>query len=176
MTRPCASVYAGSPNNGPELTAAVLREWCRQRSTGTAYIEPGSPWQNAYVESFNSRLRDELLNVEVFTCLDEARVLAADWREDYNANHPHSALGMMSPARFAASWQRIGKHERPNQPRALTRGGPMNGVRSGPPGHFAAARRGRHRICLHGKPRLPVPGGRLLAQRSRHFFQWTRRN
>jgi putative transposase len=90
-------------DNGPELTAAVLREWCRQRSTGTAYIEPGSPWQNPFVESFNSRLRDELLNTEVFTCLEEARVLAADWREDYNANHPHSALGMMSPERFAAS-------------------------------------------------------------------------
>jgi putative transposase len=90
-------------DNGPELTAAVLREWCRLGKTDTAYIEPGSPWQNPYVESFNARMRDELLNVEVFTCLEEARVLAADWREDYNANHPHSALGMMSPERFAAS-------------------------------------------------------------------------
>lgn len=90
-------------DNGPELTAAVLREWCRRGSTGTAYIEPGSPWQNPYVESFNARLRDELLNVEVFTCLEEAKVLAADWRSDYNANHPHSALGMLSPERFAAS-------------------------------------------------------------------------
>lgn len=90
-------------DNGPELTAAVLREWCRHGSTGTAYIEPGSPWQNPYVESFNARLRDELLNTEVFTCLEEAQVLAADWRADYNANHPHSALGMMSPERFAAS-------------------------------------------------------------------------
>ena len=90
-------------DNGPELTAAVLREWCRLGSTDTAYIEPGSPWQNPYVESFNSRLRDELLNVEVFTSLIEAQVLAADWRDDYNANHPHSALGMMSPQRFAAS-------------------------------------------------------------------------
>jgi putative transposase len=95
-------------DNGPELTAWALREWCRLGSTGTAYIEPGSPWQNPYVESFNARQRDELLNVEVFTCLEEAQVLAADWRTDYNANHPHSALGMMSPDRFAASWQRIG--------------------------------------------------------------------
>jgi transposase InsO family protein len=55
------------------------------------------------VESFNARMRDELLNVEVFTCLEEARVLAADWRADYNTEHPHSALGMMSPERFAAS-------------------------------------------------------------------------
>lgn len=90
-------------DNGPEWTAAVLREWCRLGGTATAYIEPGSPWQNAYVESFNSRLRDELLNVEVFTSLAEAKVLAEDWRQDYNANHPHSALGMMAPERFAAS-------------------------------------------------------------------------
>ena len=107
------AVERGAPanlraDNGPELTAAVLREWCRDGATDTAYIEPGSPWQNPYVESFNARLRDELLNVEVFTCLEEALVLAGDWRENYNANHPHSALGMMSPARFAASWQRIG--------------------------------------------------------------------
>lgn len=98
----------GDAATGDELTAWVLREWCRLGSTGTAYIEPGSPWQNAYVESFNSRLRDELLNVEEFTSLAEAKVLAADWRSDYNANHPHSALGMMSPARFAAGRQRIG--------------------------------------------------------------------
>lgn len=94
-------------DNGPELTAQVLREWCRHGSTDTAYIDPGSPWQNAYAESFNARLRDELLNVEEFTSLAEAQMLAADWRADYNANHPHSALGMMSPTRFAASWQRI---------------------------------------------------------------------
>lgn len=63
-------------DNGPELTAAVLREWCRRGKTDTAYIEPGSPWQNADVESFNSRLRDEPLNTEVFTYLEEAQVLA----------------------------------------------------------------------------------------------------
>jgi putative transposase len=102
------AVKRGAPanlraDNGPELTAAVLREWCRDGCTATAYIEPGSPWQNPYVESFNSRLRDELLNVEIFTSLAEARVLAEDWRQDYNANHPHSALGMTSPERFAAS-------------------------------------------------------------------------
>jgi len=90
-------------DNGPELIAWVLREWCRRGATDTAYIEPGSPWQNPYVESFNSRLRDELLDVEVFTSLVEAQVLAADWRADYNANHPHSALGMMAPERYAAS-------------------------------------------------------------------------
>ena len=68
------------------------------------------------MESFNSRLRDELLNVEVFTSLVEAQVLAEDWRTDYNVNHPHSALGMMAPARFAASWQQIGNTSVPINP------------------------------------------------------------
>jgi putative transposase len=117
----CLAAERGAPanlraDNGPELTAAVLREWCRRGCTDTAYIEPGSPWQNAYVESFNARLRDELLNAEVFTSLAEAQVLAADWRGDYNANHPHSALGMMSPARFAAGRQRIGNTNVPINP------------------------------------------------------------
>jgi putative transposase len=94
-------------DNGPELTARVLREWCEAGQTATAYIDPGAPWQNAWVESFNARLRDEVLDVEQFSSLAEARFLAADWRDDYNRNHPHSALGMMTPSRFAASWQRI---------------------------------------------------------------------
>ena len=95
-------------DNGPELTARVLAEWCESGLTETAYIDPGAPWQNAWVESFNARLRDELLDVEEFSTLAEAQVLAADYRDDYNANHHHSALGMMAPSRFAASWQRIG--------------------------------------------------------------------
>jgi len=94
-------------DNGPELTARVLAEWCQSGLTATAYIDPGAPWQNAWVESFNARLRDELLDVEEFSTLAEAQVLAADYRDDYNANHHHSALGMMAPSRFAASWQRI---------------------------------------------------------------------
>jgi len=96
-------------DNGPELTARALREWCEVGSTATAYIDPGAPWQNAWVESFNARLRDELLDVEEFSTLAEAQLLAADYRDDYNRNHPHSALGMMAPSRFAASWQRSGE-------------------------------------------------------------------
>jgi putative transposase len=103
-------------DNGPELTAQILREWCQHRSTATAYIEPGSPWQNAWVESFNARLRDELLDLEEFSTLAEAQVLAADYRDDYNANHPHSALGMMSPSRFAASWQQTAENNRSINP------------------------------------------------------------
>ena len=91
-------------DNGPELTANAIRDWCRFSGAGSAYIEPGSPWQNAYVESFGSRIRDELLAVELFSCLAEAKVLVEDWREDYNNHRPHSALGMLAPARFARTW------------------------------------------------------------------------
>jgi len=103
-------------DNGPELTARVLAEWCQSGLTKTAYIDPGAPWQNAWVESFNARLRDELLDVEEFSTLAEAQILAADYRDDYNTNHPHSALGMMAPSRFAASWQRTGGTNRPTNP------------------------------------------------------------
>lgn len=91
-------------DNGPEMTANALRDWCRFSGTGTAYIEPGSPWQNPFVESFHSRVRDELLDTEEFTCLAEAKVVISDWREDYNHRRPHSSLGMLAPAAFAAQW------------------------------------------------------------------------
>jgi putative transposase len=93
-------------DNGPELTANALRDWCRFSHTGTAYIEPGSPWQNPFVESFGSRVRDELLAVEQFSCLAEAKVMVADWRDDYNEHRPHSSLGMKAPATFAHDWRR----------------------------------------------------------------------
>lgn len=93
-------------DNGPELTAHALRDWCRFTQTETAFIEPGAPWQNAYVESFNGRVRDELLDVEQFNCLTEAVVLIEDWRQDYNAHRPHSALGNQTPAAFATAWAR----------------------------------------------------------------------
>jgi putative transposase len=92
-------------DNGPEFTANALRDWCRFSRAGSAYIEPGSPWQNAYVESFGSRIRDELLAVEIFACLAEAQVMVEDWREDYNEHRPHSALGMQAPAKFARAWR-----------------------------------------------------------------------
>ncbi|MFZ0377827.1 MAG: IS3 family transposase [Solirubrobacteraceae bacterium] len=91
-------------DNGSELTAHALKDWCRFSKTGTAYIDPGSPWQNPFVESFHSRVRDELLDVEEFSCLAEAKVVISDWREDYNQRRPHSALGMRTPAAFAAVW------------------------------------------------------------------------
>ena len=93
-------------DNGPELTANALRDWCRFSGAGTSYIEPGSPWQNPWVESYGSRLRDELLAIEQFDTLLEAQVLVADWRSQYNSYRPHSALGMLSPDEFAEQWRR----------------------------------------------------------------------
>ena len=92
-------------DNGPELTANALRDWCRFSRAGSAYIEPGSPWQNPYVESFGSRLRDELLAVELFSSLTEGQVLIEDWRQDYNHRRPHSALEMMTPSAFSAGYR-----------------------------------------------------------------------
>jgi putative transposase len=110
-------------DNGPELTAHALRDWCRFSGTATAFIEPGAPWQNPFVETFNARVRDELLDVEAFSCLAEAQVVIADWREDYNHHRPHSALHMQAPAVFAA-----GCRDRPVDP-------PRPGAAAlGPPG------------------------------------------
>jgi putative transposase len=91
-------------DNGPELTANALRDWCRFNRAGTSYIEPGSPWQNPYVESFGGRLRDELLSVEAFSGLLEARVLVEDWRVEYNTLRPHSALDYRTPVQYAHAW------------------------------------------------------------------------
>jgi putative transposase len=91
-------------DNGPEMTAHALRDWCRFSRTGTSYIEPGHPWENPYIESFTGKLRDELLNVEAFATLLEAKTLAEDYRIDYNTYRPHSSLGYRTPASFAAEW------------------------------------------------------------------------
>jgi putative transposase len=91
-------------DNGPELTANALPDWCRFAGTGPSYIEPGAPWQNPYVESFGSRLRDELLAVEAFNTLLEAQVLVEDWRIEYNTVRPHSALGYLTPTDYAKTW------------------------------------------------------------------------
>src|SRR5215212_6203437 len=91
-------------DNGPELTANALRDWCRFTGTGTSYIDPGAPWQNPYLESFGGRLRDELLAVEAFNSLLEAQVLVEDWRIEYNTVRPHSALGYLTPTDYAKAW------------------------------------------------------------------------
>jgi putative transposase len=96
-------VHRGSPvyirsDNGPEFTAKGVREWLSRVSVQTLFIEPGSPWENGYVESFNGKLRDELLDRELFYTLTEAQVLVERWRRDYNWKRPHSALGYRPPA------------------------------------------------------------------------------
>ncbi len=83
---------------GPEFIAQKVRDWIELVGAKTAYIEPGSPWENGYCESFNSRFRDELLNGEVFYSLREAQILIERWRKHYNIERPHSALGYRAPA------------------------------------------------------------------------------
>ena len=85
-------------DNGPEFTAKAVRQWLGKTGVSTLYIEPGSPWENGYNESFNGKLRDELLNGEIFYTLKEAQVLIEGWRRDYNTIRPHSSLGYKPPA------------------------------------------------------------------------------
>ncbi len=85
-------------DNGPEFTAKAVRRWLNRLGVKTLFIERGSPWENGYIESFNGKLRDELLNREIFSTLTEARVLIEQWRREYNQVRPHSALGYQPPA------------------------------------------------------------------------------
>jgi transposase InsO family protein len=90
-------------DNGPEFIARAIREFLAVAEAKTLYIEPGSPWENGYAESFHSRLRDELLNAEVFDGLRDAKSLAGHWKNEYNHRRPHSSLGYRTPAAYAAS-------------------------------------------------------------------------
>ena len=85
-------------DNGPEFVAKAVQEWIRAVGAKTAYIEPGSPWENGYIESFNARLRDELLNGEIFYTLREAQIVIESWRRHYNAIRPHASLRYKAPA------------------------------------------------------------------------------
>jgi transposase InsO family protein len=89
-------------DNGPEFIALAIRAWMAGAGLGTLYIAPGAPWENGYAESFNSKVRDELLNAEEFGSLLEARVLAKEWKREYNHVRPHSALGYRTPAEYGA--------------------------------------------------------------------------
>lgn len=89
-------------DNGPEFIAAAIRRWLGQAGVKALYVEPGSPWENGYAESFHSRLRDEFLAMEVFDNVAAARALTTTWRHDYNHARPHSSLGYITPAAFAA--------------------------------------------------------------------------
>ena len=88
-------------DNGPEFVSKAVQKWLEVSGVDTLYVAPGSPWENGYVESFNSRLRDEFLNRELFLHIDELRYVADRWRMDYNHYRPHSSLDYMAPAAFA---------------------------------------------------------------------------
>jgi transposase InsO family protein len=85
-------------DNGPEFVARALQDWIRAVGASTAYIERGSPWENGFIESFNARLRDELLNGEIFYTLPEAQIVIESWRRHYNAVRPHASIGYRAPA------------------------------------------------------------------------------
>jgi transposase InsO family protein len=91
-------------DNGPEFIAKAVQEWIDAVGARTAFIEPGSPWENGYCESFNSKLRDELLNGELFYSLAEARIVIEGWRQYYTTQRPHSSLGYKPPAPKALIW------------------------------------------------------------------------
>ena len=90
-------------DNGPEFIADAIKKWLKKKHVETLYVEPGSPWENGYIESFNGKFRDEILNRELFYSVKEAKVLVEDWRLEYNDYRPHSGLGYMTPAGFASS-------------------------------------------------------------------------
>jgi len=92
-------------DNGPEFIAHALRSWCARKGSNTLYIEPGSPWQNPYVESYNDKMRRELLNGELIDSVLEGQVLLDDWREDFNTYRPHQSLGYLTPVEFTRRWR-----------------------------------------------------------------------
>lgn len=114
-----------SCHGGRWCTSPSIRTWCRFNDVGTCFIDPGSRWQNAWIESFNGWLRDEFLNGWQFGSLREAQVLVEDWRIDYNSNRPHSAFGRLTPTEFANQWVTI------NQPKSRIASGPLTGDPSG---------------------------------------------
>lgn len=96
-------------DNGPEFIAEALKEWLRGNGCKTIFIEPGSPWENPYSESFNGKFRDECLNTEIFRNASEAQLIAEAWRYEYNRERPHSALGYLTPEEFARNSGSLGR-------------------------------------------------------------------
>jgi len=96
-------------DNGPEFIAKAVQDWLAQKGPKPLYIHPGSPWENAYIESFNDKFRDECLNMEVFRNGDEARDVIEAWRREYNEIRPHSSLDYRTPSEFAALCRNSGR-------------------------------------------------------------------
>ena len=102
-------ILRGVPNhirsdNGPEFVARAVRDWIADVGAKTVYVEPGSPWENGYCESFNPKLRDELLDGEIFYSLREAQIVIEGWRQHYNTKRPHSSLSYRPPAPKVVTW------------------------------------------------------------------------
>jgi transposase InsO family protein len=108
-------------DNGPEFIATAVQDWITAVGAKTAYIAPGSPWENGYIESFNARLRDELLDGEIFYTLKEARIIVESWRRHYNTVRPHGSLGYKPPAPevFIPAFARTALQPQPATPPAL---------------------------------------------------------
>lgn len=93
-------------DNGPEFIAKALQRWCSSHGSRTSHIEPGAPWQNPFVESYNGKLRKELLDLELIDTVLEGQVLVDDWRDDYNNYRPHQSLNYLTPREFATRWKK----------------------------------------------------------------------
>jgi len=100
-------------DNGPELVSRAVQEWLKEKQVDTHYIEPGSPWQNAYCESFNSIFRTTCLNRWWFSSLTQARVVINQWLEEYNTIRPHGSLGGMNPEKFLRCWSEVNLNQQP---------------------------------------------------------------
>jgi len=138
-------------DNGPEFIARCVRRWVAARGLQTIYIDPGSPWQNGFAESFHSKLRDECLSMEVFASLAEAGVIMQAWRNYYNQQRPHSSLGYLTPLQFKAAWhQQHRQNQELDQPPSLSLLGPPE---SGP------EKEAESRACLMATRPCPSPYG-----------------
>jgi len=111
-------------DNGPEFIAQALQQWLGNKGIATFYIEPGSPWQNAYGESFNGKFRDECLNMELFLNRNQAHGVIQDFRQYYNTGRPHSSLEYKTPAEFKAEWRSLRLGALPPNPQSLSLSGP----------------------------------------------------
>ena len=116
-------------DNGSEFTADLVRQWLQRLGVKTLFIEPGSPWENGYIESFNGKLRDELLNGEIFDTILEARVITEAWRKQYNTVRPHSSLGYKAPAPEAYLPRKVANAQAKEKPTShwLQSGGLVSG-------------------------------------------------
>ena len=149
-------------DNGPEFIAIAVADWCRFNACESVFIDPGSPWQNAWIESFNGRFRDEFLDGRHFDNLLEARVLIEDWRIDYNINRPHSAHGDLSQPSSPPSGPST------NPSRIAT--GPLNGSPSQEPARNQGGSLTAHHLVRSPREGGAGPDGRRL-QRSVRLAQ-----